>query len=222
MTCVDSKYSMLVQELEEARKDLDEVINSIHIIFDERLDLRDNPNDENSKRELELEELDNKLHEKESELYAKIREIANKIYWMIPPIKTNGIIEIKKQLSDSLNNSENIKCDYSVCLAKEKIVVGKISFRGYHCSSYIGDVGYVIEKEYRGHGYAYQAICLLSEYLKENGIDDVWISTYCSNTPSVKTIEKFGGVPIKSDGIVVLYQAPTFIMKKECEGSTRS
>ena len=144
MTCVDSEYSMLVQQLEEARKDLDEVINSIHKVFDERLDLRDNPSEENSKRQLELEELDNQLHEKESELYVKIRELANKIYWMIPPIKTNGIIEIKKQLKASLDNSENIECDYSVCLAKEKIVVGRISFRGYHSSSYIGDVGYVI------------------------------------------------------------------------------
>ncbi len=88
---------------------------------------------------------------------------------------------------------------------------------GYHTNEFLGDVGFVIDPEYRGNSYAYHALCLVGELLKEKGIEDFWISAYKTNIPSVKTIEKYGGVVIKSDDRYNLYQAPTLINEMQIE-----
>ena len=222
MACIENEYSTLIKELEDAKIALEEVVNTIHDVFDERMRLRDNPSDENNKKGIELLEINNELYKKESALYERIRELEYELYWILPPIKTNGVVEIRKQFNGNINDLKSIKGDYSICLANKQLVIGKLSFRGYHCSTSLGDIGCAIERDYRGHGYAYQSTCLLLEYLKENNIEDVWVTVSCDNIPSIKTIEKFGGVPLKSDSRIRLYQAPTFIMEKECEGTKRS
>ena len=55
---------------------------------------------------------------------------------------------------------------------------------------YCGHIGYHIDESYRGHGYAYQALCLLEKVLSAKGIDHVRITCEKNNIPSKKTIEK--------------------------------
>ena len=56
-----------------------------------------------------------------------------------------------------------------------------------------------INKEYRGNGYAYQALELLGELLYEQGVTDFWISTFEENIPSIKTIEKYGAINLENE-----------------------
>ena len=115
------------------------------------------------------------------ELKKEFFQIDNKIIFLTPPVKSNGIIDLKtrdyKTFDIFLNNS--INC------------VGYLQYRGHHVGKFLGDIGYSINEQYRGNNYAYQALCLISEYLEDNNIKDFWISTHCSNIPSLKTIEKY-------------------------------
>ena len=100
---------------------------------------------------------------------------------------------------------------YIIYLHGETKTIGNINYRGYHTSVIWGDIGYTIEPETRGNHYAYRALCLLSEFLCENGVTDFWITAHVDNIPSNKTIQKYGAHLIKSEDDVNLYLGETFI-----------
>ena len=127
--------------------------------------------------------------------------------WTTLPLKSDGVIELRKED----DKYEELIGNYLICLAGKNQIIGKIDYRGYHSSRFIGDIGCVILQEFRGHNYSYRALCLLGELLKENDISDFWISASIKNIPSVKTIEKYGGVSLVNDGYSILFQANTFI-----------
>lgn len=119
----------------------------------------------------------------------RVFEIQEKLVFLLPPVNTNGIIDLRRRNENS----------YFVCLHGTDIIVGDIQYRGYHISPYHGDVGYAIEEKYRGNRYAYQALVLLSEILYEDGITDFWVSVYNDNIPSIKVIERYGGILVKNE-----------------------
>ena len=55
----------------------------------------------------------------------------------------------------------------------------------------IGSIGYSVKNKYRGHEYAYKSLRLLTNYLKENGVEKVTIVTTIDNIPSIKIMDKF-------------------------------
>ena len=72
--------------------------------------------------------------------------------------------------------------------------VGKISVRignNYH-SYYNGNIGYEIDKEYRGNNYAYKACKLVLQVAKAHGMNELILTCDESNISSYKTIEKLG------------------------------
>lgn len=110
------------------------------------------------------------------------------------------IYEQKPDLSDGeidiyLNSNEgDISFRGIIYLHDTSLEVGVIDYRGPCDSKWLGDIGYTINEEYRGNNYAYKALELISPVIASKGIDKVIITTYANNIPSVKTIEKFGGV----------------------------
>lgn len=73
-------------------------------------------------------------------------------------------------------------------------IVGYIDFRlGPEKIMYFaGNVGYQIKPSFRGHHYAYQALCLLVLFLKDFDLaTSFWISCSPENVASLTTIEKF-------------------------------
>lgn len=73
--------------------------------------------------------------------------------------------------------------------------VGKISLRigeNFH-SYYNGNIGYEVDSEHRGNGYAYMACKMVLSIAKLHGMDKLIISCEESNIASYKTIEKLGG-----------------------------
>ena len=116
-------------------------------------------------------------------------------------------IELKRP-SDSV---ENI---YWIYLKDKSIRIGHIDYQGYHSSMVSGDIGYFIDSRYKGHNYAYKALCLLSSYLHEIGIPDFYISVYHDNIGSIKTIKKYGGMIINQNELLTTYQCETKKLEK--------
>jgi len=72
--------------------------------------------------------------------------------------------------------------------------VGGISLRvGYTDSLYYGgQIGYHVDEEYRGRGYAGKACRLLIPVMKAHGMEKVLITNNTSNLPSRRVCEKLG------------------------------
>ena len=216
------EYTQLINELNDLNQQLNEIINKIDLLYEKLEPFSNNQlTNINVSTNKQIWKQKRELFSKRLVLEEKIQSIKDKIFLFTPPIKSNGLIELRKMIDGRNDNPNDITGNYSICLANKKEVVGEITYRGYHFDEYIGDIGYTIDIKYRGNNYAYYALCLLGELLRENGIDNFWISTYKDNIPSVKTIEKYGGVPIKGEFPVkysCLYMAKTFINDKQVEG----
>ncbi len=73
-------------------------------------------------------------------------------------------------------------------------IVGKISIRigsNYH-SYYNGNIGYEIDKEFRGNNYSYKACKLAFQVAKAHGMNELILTCDESNIASYKTIENLG------------------------------
>ena len=84
---------------------------------------------------------------------------------------------------------------FDILLKSTKECIGYIDLRiGYtEYLYYLGNVGYRIYEEYRGHGYAYQACQLLFEHAKCLQLPYLIITCDPDNVPSKKTLEKLNG-----------------------------
>ena len=60
-------------------------------------------------------------------------------------------------------------------------------------SSYC-NIGCTILEEYRGHGYFFQALCLIVDYIYSKGIKNIELFAENDNIASLKTIEKFNNL----------------------------
>lgn len=73
--------------------------------------------------------------------------------------------------------------------------IGQIDLRLGQSDSLIrygGQVGYGIDRPYRGHHYAADACLLLIPIAKELGFEELWITCNPDNIASVKTCERIG------------------------------
>lgn len=73
--------------------------------------------------------------------------------------------------------------------------VGKISIRigdNFH-TYYNGHIGYEIDEEARGHGYARRACELVLSVAQAHGMSRLYVACTEDNAPSYRTIEKLGG-----------------------------
>lgn len=82
-------------------------------------------------------------------------------------------------------------CIYDICL-KDGKAIGTISAKlGFNESVfYIGNIGYSINEEYRGNGYAGEAVEVIKELFKNNGFDKVYITQNPENLASKRVCEK--------------------------------
>ncbi|HKR93646.1 GNAT family N-acetyltransferase [Novosphingobium sp.] len=88
-------------------------------------------------------------------------------------------------------------------------VVGTIQLRlgnTEYMRLYGGHIGYGIEPQHRGHGYAGAAIKELTSIARQHGFHEIWITCRPDNIASWRTLEKAGAtyegtvnVPLDSD-----------------------
>ncbi len=83
---------------------------------------------------------------------------------------------------------------YVFSIMKNGQAIGNINFRiGFTDGLYYGgNIGYNIDEEHRGHGYAEKACRLLLPLIKAHGMDKVLITNDKDNLPSKRTCEKLG------------------------------
>ena len=153
--------------------------------------------------------------DKNYELYEKIKDMNKLLVRELPPIKTDGVVDLRKKI---VTKEEEIISDYDLYLHGTDQLIGNMKYSGYHAGP-SGDIAYSIEPEYRGNHYANRGLCLMSELLHDHNIEDFWVSIYKDNTPSIKTIERYGAVPIReTDEGVVVYQGTTAKIKDVTTG----
>ena len=185
--------------------EIDEIYNKLRETDDSGISLYLN----NKIQELMKKEL--KIRELIFEIDMLINQISETIYFKVPPVAYNDIIDLRRTKDYSI---ENMYCDdtvgqYYIYLHNTKTCVGSVDYRGYHVHEYFGDAGGFVDYEYRGNGYLYQALTLLRKMLNENKVEDFWVSANQDNIPSIKTIEKLGGILLKKSNEIFLYKVKT-------------
>lgn len=101
---------------------------------------------------------------------------------------------MKLELDEIVKATKNVPWDYEIYnIIVNKQEVGRIVYRlGTNQQlCYCGHIGYTIDKEYRGYGYARMAMSLLFDILKNRNIHEVILSCEKDNIASLKTIEHF-------------------------------
>ena len=169
-----------------------------------------NLNEKEKELQYILEALDNEIDRllgQKHDIYEELIKIDMQKRCLEPPDITDGTIDLRCF-------SENGK-SFSIFLSGTSEEIGTIDYRDYHVGKLLGDIGYTIFPEYQGHGYAYHALCLLSDILYSKGIPDFWVSTKEDNIPSLKTILKYGGILINQNKDILCYECQTRKLTKE-------
>ncbi len=102
--------------------------------------------------------------------------------------------EITLKISQKYQGDDDLLPFYYYDIYVKNTAVGKISIRignNYH-SYYNGNIGYEIDKEYRGNNYSYKACKLVLQVAKAHGMKELILTCDESNIASYKTIEKLG------------------------------
>ncbi|MCM1131805.1 MAG: GNAT family N-acetyltransferase [Roseburia sp.] len=89
---------------------------------------------------------------------------------------------------------------YNILLKETKEIIGQISLRigrNYH-SYYNGNIGYYIEKQYRGHHYASIATQMLYPLSLAHHQKELLLSCAIDNLASSKIIKKLGGILLEA------------------------
>ena len=109
-------------------------------------------------------------------------------------VEWDSRIELRLSRRDEtdVDNGIRFSAVFDIYLRNTRTRVGYISFRYGEgpLLYYLGHVGYRIEEEYRGNGYAFSACLLLKRYLNAQGITTAVITTNEDSVPSRKTCEK--------------------------------
>ncbi|MBE6813114.1 MAG: GNAT family N-acetyltransferase [Ruminococcaceae bacterium] len=108
--------------------------------------------------------------------------------------------EITLKILQKYNGDDELLPFYYYEIFIDDTPVGKISIRigsNYH-SYYNGNIGYEIDKGYRGNHYSYKACKLVFHVAKAHGMNELIITCDESNIASYKTIEKLGAELIET------------------------
>lgn len=139
-------------------------------------------------REVLIHRLTSKLELERFRLATQLGKINSdlRVYESAPDL-TDGEIDI-------YINERNESFKGVIYLHNTGIEIGNIDYRHKCDSKWLGDIGYSIHPSYQGNHYAYKALKLIEILIAQKGVDKVTITVRKGNIPSIKTIEKFGGV----------------------------
>ena len=158
------------------------------------------------------------LTNKDPKIQKKYEETIKKYYVLREQYEELEAIEFAKNNKVDITDGEidlylqeykidNCGRNYKIFLHNTLDYVGKTSYYGKNgFFSLQGNVSCEIKKEFRGNGYALKSLKLLTDKVYEEGIDKVYISAYENNYPSLKTIEKFGGVLVEKYKNICRYE----------------
>jgi len=105
-------------------------------------------------------------------------------------------LKLVRRLKSRAGDTEVPAYDFDIVLAELDAPVGTIVLRvGMHDDllMYNGHVGYFVNTDCRGHGFAERAVRLLFPFARRMGMEYVIITCNPDNLPSRRTCEKLGG-----------------------------
>lgn len=112
------------------------------------------------------------------------------------------VVDLKERYRISKKEAyDGIPTIFYDILDKEGKRIGSIDLRLENRGDmyYYGNVGYTIIKDYRGHGYAYEACLILFEIAKQEfNMKELIITCSPENIASYKTLVKLGGEYIET------------------------
>lgn len=152
------------------------------------------------------------LEYRKMELYSELNEVKEELLKYKDELDEDGVLKGEKvDLYKALLHDEDYEYSYKICLKGTKEIVGQIEYGNSVEEPYQGwegDISYNIKEEYRGNGFALDALKLLTDRLYKEGIKEVYVATSRSNTSSQRVAEKFGGEIDKelSDEYSVIYK----------------
>ncbi len=105
-----------------------------------------------------------------------------------------------QQLFLRLTHSNGSQFFYTIILKENGHRIGYCDLRCSHADDllYYGNIGYRIDKKYRGNHYAYKATLLLLEVAKKMDMDYLFITCSPDNIASDKTIRKLNATYINT------------------------
>lgn len=118
--------------------------------------------------------------------------------------------EIYLDLTETIGNNPEkgylLAYKFNICLLNGK-KVGKCEFRIMNDTyvNLLGNIGYLIEEEYRGNHFAAKACRLLFSLAKSHDMNQIIIACAPENIASVRTIELAGGTFVDTCDIPEAY-----------------
>jgi len=134
------------------------------------------------------------VFERVEELYNEVKRLRLKLYKISGPTYSDGVLDLyldEEKQDDSLEQ-------YDIMLCGTDEIIGNVVVSKEYSESLFGNIGYVLNREYRGHGYMLEALEILRGPLIDEGIKKPLFSVKPNNKSSIRTIEKFGGHMIES------------------------
>ena len=186
-------YENLIAKEEKINEQIDSLHSKESKIFDEIHELYKKNDEQKEIKKIEFYKLLDEINVNMMDLLEKRRKILekkNEIEYICAEKIEGSNVDIVKFFA------EKGKYNYTICLHGKNEQIGKIDYRenaGKPEKDWIADIGYHIDKEYTGRGYATEALKLLTDKLYKDGITNVYIATNQDNKASRRIIEKFGG-----------------------------
>lgn len=98
-----------------------------------------------------------------------------------------------------------VAVDFLIIVKELKTVIGSIDFK-YLPKNGVSEIGYGMNPKYEGHGYMSEAVELMLNFGKENGISKVVADTKPSNIKSQNVLKRNGFILDKTEGEMLWFK----------------
>ncbi len=131
--------------------------------------------------------------------------------------KEIGLIPMKYIKHDKLTKAKEI-FEFAILEYGLNDFAGRISYRIGDSRQlfYLGDIGYTILPEFRGHNYAYKSCILLRKFILESKNKSVVITNDVDNIASRKICEKLNATLIEIVDVPLRYRYKFGMKDKKC------
>ena len=190
---LENEYE-LSKEIHSCYQKIKEINSEIYMIIRE---LKIKRNKELKLRKKDLYDELEYMEFKKMELYSELNKVKEELAMYKDELDDEGVLKGDKvDLYKALLHDEDYEYSYKICLHGTKEVVGQIEYGNTVEEPYKGwegDISYSIKEEYRGNGFALEALKVLTDKLYSDGIKEVYVATSRNNVSSQRVAEKFGG-----------------------------
>jgi len=191
------------RESQSKKEELQGNLNRLQMELDGLIHAQESTYDRNLERE---------LSDKMRQTFHEIDKVRGEIYLL-----ENDSIASNEKLDIYLESGsiEEENAEFGIFLHGTALRIGRVTLRS-NVYNTLGNVGYGLDEEYRGHRFMLQSLELLKETMIKMKIPKPIFTVEPDNEPSIHTIQNFGGVLIQPhDGKNLWYDTYEVDLMKE-------